>query len=82
MMKMKMKKISILLILSLVFSCLVLCLCSCGGGGGADDDEDEESPEGLLMAQTADGDYMVAGLGTYPSKDVIIPSKYNERRLR
>ena len=74
---MKIKKLSILLIISLVFTCLALC--SCGGGAADDDDEDEESPEGLLMAQTADGDYMVAGLGTYPDKDVIIPSKYKGR---
>lgn len=77
---MKKKKISVVLILSLLISCLVLCLYSCKGGVAVDDDdEEEETSDGLLMAQTADGDYMVAGLGTYPKKDVVIPSEFNGR---
>lgn len=57
-----MKKISVVLILSLLISCLVLCLYSCKGGVAVDDDdEEEETSEGLLMAQTADGDTIEIG---------------------
>lgn len=64
-----MKKI----VLCMLFLCLVPVLCACGTGGGGD----ELPPNTLQFSLSEDGQsYVVTGIGTYESTDIVIPDTY------